>query len=317
MAQKTLHNLVSPGEVVEAGGWAGIFGNHHPLNLEIGVGGGEFLLGLARRSPEENFVGLDIAGQFLRKAARKAEREGLTNVRFMVREAKLTLLELFDAESLQAVYVNFPDPWPKASHEKRRLFDARFTGLLEEKLVPEGYLYLGTDVEEYADEAYRALSASSILQNGYDRRWLNDRGWTGLETRYERKWREMGKELFYLAFRKCRTADTDRFSVDWADVTPVSLGRISPAEAAAAMKETVSLDDAHLMKPLAVRVEGNRVRVKLLLINRELGFRDYLHGMLAEYDGETRFELEDIRSVVMTPRKKALLQRYLDDVSRF
>ena len=91
----SLPNILSPGQVAHAGGWNQVFGNEHPLSLEIGIGGGEFLLAQAAAAPEENFVGLDIAGFFLRKAAKKAAKQGLTNVRFLITDAKASLYEVF------------------------------------------------------------------------------------------------------------------------------------------------------------------------------------------------------------------------------
>ncbi len=317
MATVQLTNVLRKGQVVAAGGWNAVFGNDHPLNLEIGIGGGEFILTLAQRFPRENFVGIDIAGHFLRKAAKKAMREGIGNIRFLTTDAKGLLYETVPHESLQAVYVNFPDPWPKRGHEKRRHFDEKFVRLVEDRLAPEGYLYLATDVEEYAELAYESLSQSEVLANAYSSPWLNERGWQGLETRYEEKWKEMGKTLFYLAFRKARGMKASRYDIAYTNFKPFDLGTLSLEEVRDRMREPVHIDGHYVVKPLGPKLVDGTVRVKVLLVEKGLALRDYLHGVVAPApDDSTRliFDVENTGDFVYTAAKERVLARYFDGI---
>lgn len=308
-----LSNLVTPGGVVHAGGWNAVFDNEHPLNLEIGIGRGEFLLALAAAHPDENFVGLDLAGKFLRKAATKAVREGRANLRFLITDAKAALFELFEHESLGAVYVNFPDPWPKASHEKRRHFDMFFMALLEDRLDVGGLVYLATDVPEYAELAYEALSKSEVLENAYPERWLHDRGWNDMQTRYERKWRDEGKPLFYLAFRKARGLRTARYLIAREDYEPLSVP-LPLGEAAGKLAGRTESEPKYVVKVLTMKPAGELWHGKILLVDKATGFKDYLHVALAPRGDETELRLTNAQDIVWTDAKNRALRRFLDSL---
>lgn len=311
-------NIVTPGQVAAVGGWSYLFGNDRPLNLEIGIGGGEFLEALSAGHPDENFVGLDISGVYLRKAARRAERHGSANVRFMNTEAKAALYEIFGHETLAAVYVNFPDPWPKKGHSKRRLFDRAFVELLEDRLEPEGLVYLGTDVLAYAEEAYAVLSASALLVNAYSTPWKQERGWNGLETKYERKWREAGKQLYYLAFRKTRGLRTPRYEIAIQPFAPIPLGtRPETTQGLVeALQSPAEPIGKYLVKCLMVRPSETGVHAKILLIDKVMGFGDYLHAQITRHQRAWVFDVTNCLDFVYTESKHRALMRYLERVSR-
>lgn len=308
------NNIMTPGQIAAAGGWNAIFGNDNPLNLEIGIGGGEFFLEMGRRHPDENFIGLDIAGRYLKRAARRAEKRGLSNLRFLSTEAKVCLYELFGHASLQNVYVNFPDPWPKKSHERRRLFDERFVQLLEDRLIPGGFIYLGTDVPLYAEQAHQVLSASTILTNTYATPWLNDRGWTGLQTKYEAKWAEMGKELHYLAFSKAKGLHTHRYEIAITPFESLHAPGMTLLEATRKFNGLVIKEGKYVFKALSVKPAGETVKVKLLMIDIGMTFKDYLHLTLHSEDGGIRADLENPLDLVCTDSKKRALTRFFENL---
>jgi tRNA (guanine-N7-)-methyltransferase len=308
-------NILTPGQVAAAGGWNAVFGNERPLNLEIGVGGGEFFLEMGRRHPDENFVGLDIASRYLRRAARKSQRQGLHHLRFLSTEAKVCLYELFGHETIQNVYVNFPDPWPKKSHERRRLFDERFVGLLEDRLIPGGFIYLGTDVPAYAEQAHQVLSASTILTNNYPTPWLNDRGWTGLQTKYEAKWSEMGKELFYLAFSKTKGLHTHRYEIERTAFQPLHVSGLSLSDAIGKLNGMVRKEGKYVFKTLSVKPAGDTVKSKLLLIDTGMEFKDYLQLLLKSGQDGVTVEVENPMDFVCTESKQRALIRFFDDLA--
>jgi tRNA (guanine-N7-)-methyltransferase len=299
-------NILSPGRVSAAGGWQAVFGNDHPLNFEIGIGGGEFLLALAAERPGENFVGLDLAAPFLRKAARVATRERRENVRFLIHDAKAALTEIFDRESLAAVYVNFPDPWPKKGHEKRRHFDPFFTSLIEDRLAVGGTLYLATDVAEYAEQAHAALAASEVLVNAYPAPWLNDRRWQHLHTRYEKKWLEAGKELFYLAFRKERALAAPRYPMRLVALAPFEVP-VTPAAAAELLRRRIDDEGGFVVKTLSVKPYGDAQLIRLLLVDRATGFKTYLHTRWDAAPAGATVTLENAADAVVTDAKKVAL----------
>ncbi len=140
--------------------WLTVFGNAHPVELEIGAGDGSFLIQYAARHPERNFLGIERLLGRLRKIDRKARRQGLSNVRGLRLEASYVLRWMIPPGSLTAVHVYFPDPWPKRRHWKRRLVNAEFPQLAALSLLPGGVVYLRTDHVEYAAQMVEVFEAA-------------------------------------------------------------------------------------------------------------------------------------------------------------
>jgi len=120
-----------------------------PLEVELGSGDGTFLLEYARLHPDRNLLGVERLLGRLRKISRKGIRAGLTNLRLVRIEASYFLEYLLRDESVQALHVYFPDPWPKRKHRKNRLINSRFTEVARRVLAPEGLVYLRTDDADY------------------------------------------------------------------------------------------------------------------------------------------------------------------------
>lgn len=130
-----------------------------PLEIDLGCGMGRFLLARAAAFPGVNFVGIDRQQKRLRKVDRKIAAAGLSNVRLLRSEAAEAMEKLFPAGSVAAVYVFFPDPWPKRRHHRRRLFSGVFADSLHRILAPGGLVHVATDHLDYFDfinEIFRA-----------------------------------------------------------------------------------------------------------------------------------------------------------------
>ena len=123
------------------------FPQKRPLHLEIGCGKGSFACGMAKQKLDVNFIAMekvpDVACLALEKAKRCAE-ERADNLRFLIGDAK-NLTEWFPKGSIDCIYLNFSDPWPKSGHAKRRLTYHSFLSLYQELLVPNGVLAFKTD----------------------------------------------------------------------------------------------------------------------------------------------------------------------------
>ena len=149
----------------DAPDWAALFDRKAPLALEIGCGTGHFVVELARRHPEVNFLAIDIYNKGCLKSCRKLEAAGLHNVRVMRVEARELMLKALPADSLQAIYINCPDPWPKKNQRKRRLVNRDFLELALRRLVPEGELFFSSDQQDYAEEVAAALEKVPAFLN--------------------------------------------------------------------------------------------------------------------------------------------------------
>lgn len=129
--------------------WSVVFGNAHPVELEVGSGKGLFLHNAALSNPGRNFVGVELAKKYATKAAVRVAKRDLRNVRVWPGDAGLFLGRFVSDASLSAVHVYFPDPWWKARHKKRRVFRESLVSDIERALMPGGELWVATDVEEY------------------------------------------------------------------------------------------------------------------------------------------------------------------------
>ncbi len=140
--------------------WTAVFGREAPLLLEIGFGGGHFLVDLARKRPSANILGVEISLPALDRAQRKIKTAALPNVRLLQSDARYLLQAVCAPESIAEVTINFPDPWPKARQLHRRLIDVDFLHLLATRLVPGGLLEIATDHADYALAITEALEAT-------------------------------------------------------------------------------------------------------------------------------------------------------------
>ena len=151
-------------------GFDSIFQNDRPVHLEIGCGKGNFAVGMAKLHPDVNFVAMekvaDVCCVALEKAfASRDERES-DNLRFLIGDAK-TLEENIPEGSLDCIYLNFSDPWPKSGHAKRRLTYRSFLSIYARALKPDGILRFKTDnvgLFDFSLEEFEAFGAEIIWQ---------------------------------------------------------------------------------------------------------------------------------------------------------
>ena len=129
--------------------WSAIFGNDHPVELEIGSGKGLFLANAATARPDHNFFGIELGKKYARRAADRAAKRGLANVRVYPGDARHFMTRFVPDASLTALHVYFPDPWWKARHKKRRVFGPPLVLDAERTLIPGSELHVVTDVAEY------------------------------------------------------------------------------------------------------------------------------------------------------------------------
>jgi len=206
----TMHTLIpiesplflSGAELDEQPCWAMIFGNSNPLVLEIGCGIGDFVVTMAARHLELNFIALDFYNKGCLKSCKRAERAGLTNVRIIRDEARTFIRRFLAPGSLQAVFINCPDPWPKRNQRKRRLVNQEFISFLEPYLRPGAVVNFTTDFDDYGvDVAYllgRQAGFENLLSPDL---WRHDiEGYP--RTKYMLKFMAEGKEIYFVQYRR-------------------------------------------------------------------------------------------------------------------
>jgi tRNA (guanine-N7-)-methyltransferase len=126
-----------------------LFPAPQPVEVELGAGDGSFLIQWARLNPQTNLLAVERLLGRLKKIEKKARREGLTNVRALRIEAGYFTEYLLPKNTVSAIHIYFPDPWPKRKHWQNRLINAHFAEVLRSVLAPGGTVYLRTDEKSY------------------------------------------------------------------------------------------------------------------------------------------------------------------------
>lgn len=169
-----------------------LFGNNNPLRIEIGCGKGDFITGTAKKEPNVNFLAVERVSDVLVTAAEKVKNSELKNVRVCCIDAK-ELAEIFEEGSIDRIYLNFSDPWPKSRHEKRRLTYRSFLEIYKKILKPGGAVYFKTDnrglfdfsVEEFKEFGLKLDKLTYDLHN-------SEYFESNVMTEYEKRFSSMG-----------------------------------------------------------------------------------------------------------------------------
>jgi tRNA (guanine-N7-)-methyltransferase len=185
------------------GQWARHFGNDRPLVLELGCGKGEYTLGLARRNPAANYIGIDIKGARLWRGAKTALEEGLPNVAFLRTHIELLPL-VFGPGEVSEIWITFPDPQIKYKRTKHRMTNLEFLERYRKVLVPGGRIHLKTDSEFMHGYTLGILHGSGIRVAYANHDIYRNSGAPGealeIQTFYEKQFLQQGKAITYLCF---------------------------------------------------------------------------------------------------------------------
>ena len=168
-----------------------LFGSDVPLEVELGVGKGLFLLDWAVAHPDVGFLGVERVRKYMKVAALRAARRNLPNVRLVHTTAEDLLFRCLAGGSLAAAHVYFPDPWPKKRHQKRRFFRPANVARLADVLGPGGLLRVKTDHEEYASMIRDVLAAEPSLSPVAAEAAFDGLPVTNFEVKYARENRQV------------------------------------------------------------------------------------------------------------------------------
>ncbi|MGE5608512.1 MAG: tRNA (guanosine(46)-N7)-methyltransferase TrmB, partial [Bacillota bacterium] len=178
--------------------WAETFGNNHPVELEIGIGKGTFMVEQAAAHPETNYFGIEWARWYWRYASDRLRRHNCLNARAVRAEAVYFLTEFVPDASISVLHIYFPDPWPKKRHHKRRLIQPKFMPLVERILTPTGRLQVVTDHQEYFEQIEQTVRGSHLRIIDYNRPGSASEG-EFVGTNFERKYKREGRPFYALA----------------------------------------------------------------------------------------------------------------------
>jgi tRNA (guanine-N7-)-methyltransferase len=179
-----------------------LFGNDHPVIMEIGFGNGDATWQMALAHPEENYLGVEVHRPGVGHLLLKLEDKGIGNVRIACEDAVELLRKRVPGGSLAGVRIYFPDPWPKKRHHKRRIIQTPFIGLLAQKMQTGGILHLATDWEQYAEHMREVMHNRPEFENLAGRgKALLKPEWRP-ETKYEKRGQRLGHQVYDLVYRR-------------------------------------------------------------------------------------------------------------------
>ncbi len=188
-------NVKNPSE--QKGKWKTLFKNDNPIHIEIGCGKGSFIVGMAKKYPDINFIAIEKVPDVLVMAMEKAVNEDVKNVLFMDMDAE-KIEEVFEKGEISRIYLNFSDPWKKKKQAKRRLTHKRFLDRYKNVLCEGDYICFKTDnralfefsLNSFAEENYKLENITFDLHNSDFK--------DNVMTEYETRFSAMGMPIYRL-----------------------------------------------------------------------------------------------------------------------
>lgn len=185
------------------GKWKEEFGNNHPIRLEIGMGKGKFLMELAGKNSQINYIGIEKYSTVLLRAVQKMEQDPLPNVRLIRMDAE-HITEVFAENEIDRIYLNFSDPWPKDRHAGRRLPSRQFLARYDQILKRGGTIEFKTDNSDLFAFAEEELEDSQwkIVQITHDLHADEEMRKDNVMTEYEERFSSMGNPIHKYIIQK-------------------------------------------------------------------------------------------------------------------
>jgi tRNA (guanine-N7-)-methyltransferase len=180
------------------------FKNDNPIVLELGCGKGEYTVGLAKRYPDKNFIGVDIKGNRIWTGAREAVDSKMNNVAFV--RTRIDFIEAcFAKDEVSEIWITFPDPQPQKTRERKRLTNMMFINRYRNVLKKGGVVNLKTDNEPFYDFSREVIKENNLQEldatnDLYANAGLRDEALTSIKTHYEKLFSEKGFKICYLKY---------------------------------------------------------------------------------------------------------------------
>jgi len=177
------------------GRWQEIFGNNHPIHVEVGSGKGAFVSGMAKANPDINYIGIDIQKSVLSYALDKVLATDVPNIKLLWVDGS-DLTDYFEEDEIDRLYLNFSDPWPKKRHEKRRLTYHSFLATYQQILPENGEIHFKTDNRGLFEYSLVSFSQYGMKLKGV---WLDLHASDfkdNVLTEYEQKFANKGQVIY-------------------------------------------------------------------------------------------------------------------------
>jgi tRNA (guanine-N7-)-methyltransferase len=289
--------------------------------LEIGFGNGEYTVKWAAANPDTLLMGVEVSFASLTRCARRIAEMGLSNLKVICVDARFMMKELFADEAFDQVMMNFPCPWPKTRHAKRRVTARVFTDGLAAVLKTGGLFELVTDEGWYAEEAFETLSrheafASAAVEVGVSR---------SVTTKYERKWLAMGKDITRLTAVKAKkfTVDRETWGFDWSEgdmPLHMKTGKPAPDGFAFLRGESGARGEARWVFKECYAASENGKKFLVETVSTDDGFEQRYYLQVSERGGDSLVKPDSATRIFLTPSVRFavedLARRLADAASR-
>lgn len=181
----------------QKGHWHELFGNDHPIHIEVGMGKGQFIMTLAQQNPDINYIGIEKYSSVLVRALEKYHTYEGNNIFFLRMDAE-EIADVFDENEVDRIYLNFSDPWPKDRHARRRLPSKEFLARYDQILVPDGKVEFKTDNRGLFDFALEQREIAGWNLDGctFDLHHDENMNEGNVMTEYEEKFSSMGNPIY-------------------------------------------------------------------------------------------------------------------------
>lgn len=173
------------------------FSTDQPLHIEVGTGMGTFITTLAQENPDINYVGIEIDKNVIINVVEKVIELDLTNVRLLLLDAN-TLMDYFNENEVDKVYLNFSDPWPKTRHQKRRLTHSRFLSSYKQLLKPDSIVEFKTDNRGLFEFSLISMNEYGMNFEGLNLDVHDDEPADNIRTEYEEKFSQRGHKIYWI-----------------------------------------------------------------------------------------------------------------------
>ena len=179
-----------------------IFGNDHPVIVEIGFGMGSSLAQMAQQAPEVNFLGIEVHRPGVGALLMLAAEAELKNLKLFCADANEVLSQAIPNDSLRRIQLFFPDPWHKTRHNKRRLVQAEFIQRLRPKLHLGGVLHMATDWQPYAQHMLEVMEVAQGFANLAGPGCFSERPEHRPITKFEARGQNLGHGVWDLLYQR-------------------------------------------------------------------------------------------------------------------
>jgi tRNA (guanine-N7-)-methyltransferase len=182
--------------------------NYSKAGLEIGSGNGLFLSEISAIKKDMFFFGIERLAECIKKTGRKIEKKGLTNVTLINGDIFTALEKYFERDFFDDIYINFPDPWFKRRHKRKRVVQDRMLKIYYRYLKDDGNIFFVTDNEEYRDDGIKSFLDNDFMPV-FTFPYFRDAIENYPVSLYEEKWKKDDRPIFYSIFKKIIPKMTD------------------------------------------------------------------------------------------------------------